>query len=79
MLEHKMFLGVRLQHDGVFIERADVAGNLCAIQQMDSEVLAARKRAAQKRFLNIDRRHDSDWPSFLPERQRPLPVQRKGI
>ena len=46
MLEDKMFLSVRFQNNGVFIERTHIAGDLCAIQQMDSEVLAAGKRAA---------------------------------
>ena len=32
MLEDQLFLGVCFKHDGIFIERADVAGNFRAIQ-----------------------------------------------
>lgn len=59
MFEDKLLLRVAFQHDGVFIKRADAAGDFCAVQQMHSNVLAGRQGHVEKRFLHTDYRHGS--------------------
>ncbi len=59
VLEDELLLRVGFQHDGVFIKRPYAAGDLCAIQQMHSNVLPRRQGHVEKRFLNVDYGHDS--------------------
>lgn len=59
MLEDKLLLRVGLKHDGVFIERADAAGDFSAVQQMHGDVLSGRRGHVEERFLDTDHRHGS--------------------
>jgi len=43
MFEDELFLGIRLQDDGVLVKRAHVPRNFRAIQQMHGNVLPAGK------------------------------------
>jgi hypothetical protein len=54
VLEDELFLRVGFKHDGILIKRTHVTRNLCAIQQLDGNVLPARKSYVEKRFLNVN-------------------------
>lgn len=59
VLEDELLLRVVFQHDGVLIKRPYAAGDLCTIQQMNSNVFPGRQGHVEKRFLNVDYRHGS--------------------
>ena len=62
MLEDQLFLCFGFKHDGILIKRTHVSRNLRAVQQLDGNVLPARKRDVKKRFLNVNYDMIQPWP-----------------
>ena len=71
VFENQLLLRDGLQDDGVFVEGTHVSRNLCAIEQMDSRVLAACQRNVEKRFLDVDDRHGFRKSTLSLHVQRP--------
>src|SRR6267154_355062 len=59
VLKDELRLGVGFQHDGILVIRAHAAGELGAVQKMYGDVLPATQGPVEKRFLDVDHRHDS--------------------
>jgi hypothetical protein len=76
MLENKLFQGVGLKHNRIFIERPHFAGDLHAIQQVNGDVLLAQKRGMKKRFLDVAGKH---WRSLPEPDAPPAMVEPKSV
>ena len=53
VLENQLFLIVRFQHHGVFVEALDLSGKLDAAHQVYGQERFVFTSVVQKRFLNI--------------------------